>query len=231
MSGREEGRRDRAEGPPLEPARPAAAATAAVAQRGALTSAAAGGYALTGGAAGPRPPARPVAGEVPAGAGGEALTAHAAAVDPALSAPQTGAGRLDPPQPVVLTGPPHAQLRAAAQAIAAAGDGDRVELRLDPPELGRVMIHMRIEDGALSAQITADRPETLDLMRRNADILQRELQAAGFGRADLDFSGQRRQQAEAPISMARDARDAEQSASAAPVAARRSPGDRLDIRL
>jgi hypothetical protein len=50
-----------------------------------------------------------------------------------------------------------------------------------------VSIDMRLEDGGVSASVTAERPETLDLLRRHADALQRELSSAGFDRASLAF--------------------------------------------
>lgn len=124
--------------------------------------------------------------------------------------------------------------RDVAFAVAQAGDANRVEVRLDPPELGRVQIDIRFDDGAAAASVSADRPETLELLRRHADTLQRELTSAGFTGANVAFSdrrpGQQPQIAQAqPVAL-------ELSAPAAPVAhgyARPRPGslDRLDIRL
>jgi flagellar hook-length control protein FliK len=94
--------------------------------------------------------------------------------------------------------------REIAQQLAAAIDraaGDKIEIRLDPPELGRVQIELRIEDGRLHAAILTERPEVQDLMRRHADLLIRELEAAGHGRVSLDFasgSGERQDQGERP---------------------------------
>ncbi|MEZ5892649.1 MAG: flagellar hook-length control protein FliK [Parvularculaceae bacterium] len=67
--------------------------------------------------------------------------------------------------------------------------GDRLEIRLDPPELGKVMIGFE-RDGAdiVRAVVTADSPNTLDLMRRNADVFQRALEAQGFANLDLHFT-------------------------------------------
>ncbi|MEL6479470.1 MAG: flagellar hook-length control protein FliK, partial [Pseudomonadota bacterium] len=65
---------------------------------------------------------------------------------------------------------------------------DRIEIRLDPPELGRVSMTMTITEQAVSALVSAERPEIADLMRRHADQLQRDLSAAGYGDVDLQFS-------------------------------------------
>ncbi|RMH50425.1 MAG: flagellar hook-length control protein FliK [Alphaproteobacteria bacterium] len=78
--------------------------------------------------------------------------------------------------------------RQLAAAISTDRDG-QVEIRLDPPELGRVRVTLSGAEGHLSALITADRPETLDLMRRHAELLLRDLAAAGFRGADLAFAG------------------------------------------
>jgi hypothetical protein len=117
-------------------------------------------------------------------------------------------------------------------AIAAARDGDRVELRLDPPELGRVSIDIRIEDGRLSAVLGAERPETLDLMRRHADALQRELSAAGYDRAQLSFGGGDADARRDPGPPPRAAAPyPEAGPAAAPPAPRRDGQGGLDIRL
>lgn len=61
-----------------------------------------------------------------------------------------------------------------------------VEIRLQPEELGRVRLTMAPSELGVAVQISAERPETLELMRRNIDILAAELSERGF--ADLDFS-------------------------------------------
>lgn len=75
-----------------------------------------------------------------------------------------------------------------AAVVARNGEG-RLEVRLDPPELGRVTINFE-GDGAelVRAVISADTPETLDLMRRNADAFQRALAEQGFEGLDLQFA-------------------------------------------
>ena len=67
----------------------------------------------------------------------------------------------------------------------------RFKIRLDPPELGRVDVRLEIgDDGIVRAHMSADRPETLDLLQRDAKALERALQNLGLNRDGemLDFS-------------------------------------------
>lgn len=67
----------------------------------------------------------------------------------------------------------------------------RFEVRLDPPELGRIDVRLDIgRDGQVTSRLVVERAETLDLLRRDAPTLQQALQSAGL-RADgggLHFS-------------------------------------------
>lgn len=71
------------------------------------------------------------------------------------------------------------------QAAKSAVDG-MFEVRLSPEELGRVRLVMTSGDVGMTVQIAAERPETLDLIRRNIDLLAADLLKQGF--ADLNFS-------------------------------------------
>jgi flagellar hook-length control protein FliK len=103
----------------------------------------------------------------------------------AASASASGAGLPGAPVP-----PAQAQAAIAQVAVAIRGAAqDRIEIRLDPPELGRVRIEMRLVDGTLQALVTTERPEVQDLMRRNAEILRAELEAAGYEGVSLGFAG------------------------------------------
>jgi flagellar hook-length control protein FliK len=77
---------------------------------------------------------------------------------------------------------------AVTIAARAHAGSSRFEIRLDPPELGRVQIHLTPIDGGVQAMVLADRPETQDLLRRHAEALARELGAAGYGDVQLDFA-------------------------------------------
>jgi flagellar hook-length control protein FliK len=62
-----------------------------------------------------------------------------------------------------------------------------VDVTLSPEELGRVRMSITAGEGGVVLQVLAERPETLELMRRHADLLARELANLGFGSVDLAF--------------------------------------------
>lgn len=72
-----------------------------------------------------------------------------------------------------------------AEAIRTPPDGT-VEIRLSPEELGRVKLSIQPGDSGTALHLVAERSETLDLLRRHADILDHVMSEAGF--AHLDFS-------------------------------------------
>jgi flagellar hook-length control protein FliK len=67
----------------------------------------------------------------------------------------------------------------------------RFEIRLDPPELGRIDVRLDVHrDGRVTSHLIVDKVETLDLLRRDALDLERALQQAGLKTSDqsLQFS-------------------------------------------
>jgi flagellar hook-length control protein FliK len=70
-------------------------------------------------------------------------------------------------------------------AVRTSGEGG-FEIHLSPEELGRVTLSLHVMDDSVVLSIQADRQDTLDLMRRNTDVLLREFRDAGF--ASLSFS-------------------------------------------
>lgn len=67
----------------------------------------------------------------------------------------------------------------------------RFTIRLDPPEMGRVDVKLHVDaSGAVSARLTVDRAETLDLFQRDRQQLERALSQAGLdaGKTNLEFS-------------------------------------------
>ncbi|EEX09371.1 putative flagellar hook-length control protein [Ruegeria lacuscaerulensis ITI-1157] len=72
-----------------------------------------------------------------------------------------------------------------AAAITSKPGSGRVEIALNPEELGKVSIVLTGREDGLHLVLSAERPETLDLMRRHIGILSAELQDMGF--ADLSF--------------------------------------------
>ncbi len=67
----------------------------------------------------------------------------------------------------------------------------RFEIRLDPPELGRVDVRLRVaDDGMVRAHLFVERSETLDLFLRDAKALERALEQNGLKTTQnsLEFS-------------------------------------------
>jgi len=75
--------------------------------------------------------------------------------------------------------------RQIADAMRNAGDKP-VEIALNPVELGRVRMILNASDAGVTMNILADRPETLDLMRRNIDDLAKTFSELGY--EDISFS-------------------------------------------
>ncbi len=66
-----------------------------------------------------------------------------------------------------------------------------IEIRLDPPELGRIEVKMNVDrNGHISSHVIADRQDTLDLLKRDSSGLERALQDAGLKTSDsgMQFS-------------------------------------------
>ena len=96
----------------------------------------------------------------------------------------------------------------AVEIAAKASEGmNTFEIRLDPPELGRIHVRLEVDrNGELTSRVTADRQDTLDLLRRDAPQLERALNDAGLRTSNngLQFSlrdqgqGQQQQQQALP---------------------------------
>ena len=98
-------------------------------------------------------------------------------------APQTG----DMPLRLALSAsgvvPDLASMDALALRIAAksAAGESQFQIRLDPPSLGRIEIHLNVDSqGNAQAQLSADRPQTLDALQRDSSALERALKDAGL---------------------------------------------------
>ena len=64
-----------------------------------------------------------------------------------------------------------------------------VELTLSPEELGRVRLSLSPDGDGLHVTVQVERGDTLDLLRRNSDLLLQEIRAQGFSGATFSFSG------------------------------------------
>lgn len=139
--------------------------------------------------------------------------------------------------PVLL---PLASQITTGMATLAKNGGGEINIHLQPANLGRVDVSMKIdEDGRMTATIAAERQDTLDLLRRDSHALERSLADAGMktdggglqfslrgegGRRDRDGDGGR-----APRGLAQIAPDQE-TTQASPT--RRASGlSRLDMRI
>jgi chemotaxis protein MotD len=133
---------------------------------------------------------------------------------PQIPIPQTSLAQTPPAQPHITqhvtvsdaptsTGGPGATPAAAglirpdlpglAVSIAARslGGARQFDIRLDPPELGHVEVRLSIDAaGKTSAHLSADQPQTLDLLQRDAGSLARALRDAGLdlSQNSLNFS-------------------------------------------
>lgn len=88
---------------------------------------------------------------------------------------------------------PKRVLGQISSAIAKVSDS-RVEIRLDPPELGRVVMVITQNDAGVTAHLAAENSDIVDFLKRNAETFARELARAGFEGASLEFSKRDQQQ-------------------------------------
>lgn len=136
---------------------------------------------------------------------------------------------------------PVSQIAVAVSSQARAG-ARHFEIRLDPPEMGRIDVRLEMaRDGTMNAQLTVDRPETFEALNRDARHLERMLQQSGmkidggniqFSLRDGGGSGQGAHEgnrAAAPAFASRGG--GEDEAQAAPVYARISPTALVDIQV
>ena len=106
--------------------------------------------------------------------GGAGQPGSLAAAGKAAASAGTGAGNPAP------TAPPAEQIAVQMQRAAQQGQS-RVQIRLNPAELGRIDVKLDVgDDGHVRAVLAVDKPETLDLMQRDPRALERALQAAGL---------------------------------------------------
>ncbi|MCW2305692.1 flagellar hook-length control protein FliK [Rhodobium gokarnense] len=137
---------------------------------------------------------------------GQAAAAPVAAAPAAMAMPDTpnnfiltptGVSAAATAQQVVQTPQVAAQAATAASSAAVeiakfARQGEtRFEIRLDPPELGRVDVRLRVgDDGIVRAHLFVERSETLDMFMRDPRALERSLEQQGIKTAEggLEFS-------------------------------------------
>lgn len=101
--------------------------------------------------------------------------------DPRSTAPATLAQTLSRPETPGMIG------RQMAEMLQRFPDRP-VEVSLNPEELGRVRMSISAAEGGITVHVLAERPETLDLMRRHIDQLAREFQALGYENISFAFN-------------------------------------------
>ncbi len=85
----------------------------------------------------------------------------------------------------VTTAPVPVEGLAIEIAARAKAGGNRFEIRLDPPELGRIDVRLDVDrSGHVTSRLTVERAETLDILRRDAPEIERALQQAGLKTSD-----------------------------------------------
>lgn len=145
-------------------------------------------------------------------------------------------------RPLTETALPRPELaRTAAGQIAEVAGGlsdGSVEISLSPEELGKVRLSLQGGEGQMTVQIMAERPETLDLLRRHIDMLAAELRQQGYSDLAFSFGGggfgdgkQRPGTAPRPDAPAELGGVATTAFAAAPGPTPRAPAGALDLRL
>ncbi|GEM_PF-5526438 len=76
--------------------------------------------------------------------------------------------------------PPPVQQVSNALANAAAKGQDSISIQLTPDDLGRIDIHLDFSGDRVSAIISADRPETLEMLQKDSRNLERMLGESGL---------------------------------------------------
>lgn len=66
---------------------------------------------------------------------------------------------------------------------------EKININLKPKELGNIQVRLEVDsDGNMKASIIASRPETLDMLQKDASVLRQALQDAGLKTNDNAFS-------------------------------------------
>lgn len=109
-----------------------------------------------------------------------------------------------------------------------------IEVALNPEELGRVSIVLNGREDGLHMTISAERPETLEMMRRHISVLESEFQNFGLGDLSLDLGTSADAQRDGPEPDEGAKPPGAQPAfapEADPAIPKLSPDGRIDIRL
>lgn len=136
-------------------------------------------------------------------------------------------------QPAIPLG---AQSNSVAQQVAmqislqaGTARSKEIELRLEPEELGKLRITILTREAGLTVSIVAERPETLELLKRNSDQLMADLGERDLGGANLEFFEEEREETGEQASPHLDFAEPEQTNVS--ISVTEGITGRLDIRL
>jgi len=92
-----------------------------------------------------------------------------------------------------VSAPPETARNAASQIAVAIADsgGKTTEITLNPEELGRVRLSLAADENAIVLNITAERSETQELLRRYLDQLAQEFRQLGYTSVSFTFGDQK----------------------------------------
>lgn len=110
----------------------------------------------------------------------------AAQPDPSVTAPGSTPAATAAPFGDTLS----AALRLLAEKmVGSAHKADRqgVELTLAPEELGRIRLTLNGGEGRMTVTVVADRADTLELLRRNIDMLAQDFRDLGYAQTQFSF--------------------------------------------
>jgi flagellar hook-length control protein FliK len=63
-----------------------------------------------------------------------------------------------------------------------------IQLALSPEELGSVRLTLHTTENAMNVSVAVERPETLELLRRNIELLASELRELGYSNLTFEFA-------------------------------------------
>jgi hypothetical protein len=124
-----------------------------------------------------------------------AAAGEQARADTALPIAQTAGHRSEAPAEIVDARHARQAAHAATTQVAVAvvravADGvERISIKLQPPELGRIDVRLDVgADGRVQAYVLAERPATLEILQRDSRELERALNGAGLDTANGGLS-------------------------------------------
>jgi hypothetical protein len=131
-------------------------------------------------------------------------TADFWAAPPGFSLPELAQAQLPVAggvRPVLVS--PEGLCRQVGEAALKMQD-DRIEIALSPEELGSVRLVLSRGEAGAAMTVWVERPEVLEMLRRNVDVLTADLQKSGLGDATLAFQDGSGDQGRSPAGHAPD---------------------------